>query len=181
MYDRVFIGDPSQAGKTTLARKVAALSGYTPIQMDHDRLMLRTVRIRFNAPRNFLRRHRGQSIVRRIAPATVVEGHLVTPSFVASIAKDAPTLLAVFVGYPDADTDQTITTIRNSGERKYLLRKERAWLEEWIAENKRDAANMRKECAACGIRFIDLSDLDAIDEILTAAAKDIVAQLTVPT
>ena len=180
MYDRVFIGGPSQAGKTTLARKIAALTGYAPVQMDTDWLMLRTTRIRFDAPRDFLRRQRGQALVRRIPSATVVEGHLVTPTFLASRAQDAPTLLPIFLGYPDADTERKIAMIRDSGLRPYLLNKGAAWLHNWIDRNKRESADLRDACAARGIRFIDLSDGDAMDDIQTRVAQDIAAQLAPP-
>ena len=176
-FDRILIGGPSQAGKTTLAKKIAGATGYQHVQMDIDRLMLATRRIRFDGPRNFLRGLRGQAILRRAGPFTVVEGHQIAPAFAAAQVAQQPSLMAVFVGYPTCDIQMKIKTIRDDGRRTYLTRLNDVKLGALIARWRDQSAALQAECHRLAIPFVDLSDLNALHALQDEAVKQLMDKL----
>ena len=178
---RIFLGGPSQSGKTTTAARLARKMDFVHICLDKDPA-LRTV---MHGPpienKHAHLRRRVFEIVDHARRDCIIEGSQVTPEEITAHLDGDPTALCVFCGYPRANLVEKLRSLRDADFPNAAHLRRRTHLERLARLQKyRDTGRrVEKMCEELGLIFGDFSDLDRRDadqEVFMTLIADQVAR-----
>ena len=182
---RIFLGGPSQSGKTTIAERLAQQMGFVHICLDKDPAL----RAAMHGPpienKHAHLRRRVFEIVDHARRDSIIEGSQVTPEEITAHLDGDPHALCVFCGYPRANLVEKLRSLRESGFPNAAHLRRRSHVERLARLRKyRDTARRVEDlCERLGLIFGDFSNLatrDADQEAFMRRIKARVAQQRAP-
>ena len=179
---RIFLGGPSQSGKTTTAARLACKLGFVHICLDKDPA-LRTV---MHGPpienKHAHLRRRVFEIVDHARRDSIIEGSQVTPEEITAHLDGDPTALCAFCGYPHANLVERLRSLRDAGfpNAAHLRRRSHPERLARLRKYRDTGRRVEKMCKDLGLIFGDFSDLDTRDadqeDFMTRIAEQVARQ-----
>ena len=158
---KIFIGGPTQAGKSTLAKHISWTTGLLAIDLDIDR-WITFARRRFTyKTRTPLQRWRTIQILQARRSSFVAEGIYLSPQDAGRYLRDNASVLTLFIGYPNVSVADKKYLIQRNGYRDshYLKRLSPAALDQRLQNGIRISRMQRTVCQNLGIPYFDFSDI----------------------
>jgi predicted kinase len=159
----IYIGGASASGKTATAVKLSAMTGLPVVELDeyYDLLVDSACGAEVAAAVT-------PAIARRVVEDLldaggncIVEGGWIDPSVAAELREGyGNAFQPVFCGYPVSQVGDRLAAIVASGEH-WLADKSRAEARAFLAGQVKASKWYERECARCGIPFVDFSDPEA--------------------
>lgn len=158
---KIYIGGPTQAGKSTLAKHISWTTGLLAIDLDIDR-WIALARRRFNyKARTPLQRWRTIQMLQTRRSSFVAEGIYLTPQSADRHLRNNASVLTLFIGYPNVSVADKKHLIQQNGYRDshYLKRLSPAALDLRLQGGIRISRLQQTACQNLGIPYFDFSDV----------------------
>ena len=176
----IFIGGPSQSGKSTLSAKLAEQSGAAWHDLDLDpwvRFLLK------HSPARFALRMvqlRCLYITSKAQGFCIIDCPYLSPDTLARLARHRTDLMPVFLGYPDADIAKLMAHLASLDFKNanHLKKLDGPRLERALMRYRDICQRQQKRCAALDIQYFDFSDMDQLTQVQAQAADLIAAKHT---
>jgi len=169
---KLFIGGPSQSGKTTCAKLVRDHTGFDHVNLDKDREILEIKKkFPFQAKRKLQQEERSErlrsralEIIKNLKVNSVIEGSRFKPDDMEMITKGEPYFFSAFCAYPNADALQKLEAIEASGfkDASHLRRLSEQDRVIRIRNYIKTSQKIEASCLELGIPFFDFSDMTTI-------------------
>jgi|GEM_PF-5317270 len=177
---RIFLGGPSQAGKTTTATRLARDLGFLHICLDKDPSLHVTMQGPPIRNKHDRLRRRVFEIIDHAQADSVIEGSQVQPGEIAAHLRGDTSALCAFCGYPRADPDAWVDHLRQAGfpNAAHLRRLAPAQQVERLRKYRDTSRQVEQLCKELGLIFGDFSDLETRDADQGAFIARIAEQVT---
>jgi 2-phosphoglycerate kinase len=171
----IFIGGPSQSGKSTLSEKLAEQFGAVWYDLDLDpwvRFLLKHSPARFSLR---LVQLRCCYIIATTKGFCIIDCPYLSPDAITRLARHRTDLIPVFLGYPDADIAKLMAHLASLDFKNaaHLKKLDDPRLERALMRYRAICQRQQKRCAALDIPYFDMSDLDQLTQA-QAQAVDLI-------
>jgi len=169
---KVYVGGPTQAGKSTLAKYISWATGLQAIELDQDR-WITLARRSFNFKRRTpLQRLRAIQLLRQKRRTFVAEGIYLAPKDIAKILIGQTDVLALFIGYPKVSVADKKHVIQKNGYRDsfYLRLLSDGQLDNRLQDAIDISQRQQSACQNLGIPYFDFSDVERLGQNQTETA-----------
>ncbi len=163
---RLFIGGPSQSGKSTTAQLICEQLGVEHVNLDRDATIIQIKKDFQGSERSQPLKSRCKSLLDDLKVPSVVEGSPLTPHDTAAIMRRDARFVSAFCGYPDIEPQEKLSQLEKAGfpQARHLRESTVEDRLERIKKYIRASQSFQRQCAECDVAFFDYSDLTNLDQ-----------------
>lgn len=176
---KIFVGGPSQSGKSTLSHMIANATGLDHIDVDRDKIIIWLRRFQRTKIGKWLTLHRTLQILKKRAGPCVIDAPFIGPQWLRHRMDPDPQILVMFIGYPNTNVAEKMTLIRDN-DFKYARHLKKCSVDEFeatIQYNKSLSETFQKQCKELEIAHFDVSDVSNLSATQSEIVSWVVGEL----
>lgn len=161
---KLFIGGPSQSGKSTTAQMVCDTLRCVHLNLDRDSEIIRIKQDLVGSARSQPLKRRCRELISQVSESSVIEGSPLNPEDILEISNEDNQFIGAFCGYPTVAPEKKLEQLEASGFRN-AEHLRRCSEEDRLARIKkyiRASRILRDQCGDIGLPFFDYSDLSKL-------------------